>query len=237
MASLAGNRAQDPFGGGVPLALLTIAFTLFGFFPSFFANPLALDAWHLVHGVAATGWVLLVLVQASLIRVRNFALHRTIGWASVALFAVLLVSSLKLVQIMLSGASGMPIELARLLGFSDLATLPLMVGLYAAALLLRRDRHVHSRLVSGTLLVGIIPAAGRAFTAIPGIDGLRGALHPTYLLVLAVLALAIVADYPAGRLRWPFPLMFGWFALTYLGIYTLAEGDWFTGVAQGIGQL
>ena len=43
MASVAiGKRAQDPFGGGVPLALLTIAFTLFGFFPSFFANPLAL---------------------------------------------------------------------------------------------------------------------------------------------------------------------------------------------------
>lgn len=238
MASVAiGKRAQDPFGGGVPLALLTIAFTLFGFFPSFFANPLALDAWHLVHGIAATGWVALVLVQASLIRRRSFAMHRTLGWSSLALFAVLVVSSLKLVQIMLSGASGMPIELGRLLGFSDLVTLPLMIGLYAAALVLRSDRHVHSRLVSGTLLVGVIPAAGRAFAAIPWLEGLRGALHPTYLMVLAVLALAIWRDRQEGRLRWPFPLMFAWFAAAYAGVFWIAEGPWFTSVALAIGAL
>ncbi len=228
------NRADDPFGGGLPLAVLALLLTLVGFFPSF-ANPAELDAWHLVHGIAATGWIGLVIVQALLIRSRLFRAHRLLGWSSLALFAVLIVTSLKLVLIMLSGASGMPFAMACLLGFSDLATMPLFVFLYAVALLQRRDRHVHSRLVSGTLLVGMLPAAGRIFAfRIPVFGGLAGALHPTYLLVLTVIAVAIIIDRRRGKLRWPYPLMFIWFAAVYAALFPISGSQWFENFARSL---
>jgi hypothetical protein len=231
--ALPANRAQDPFGGGIPVALLAIAVTFAGFFPSFFSNPASLDALHLVHGVSSFGWLLLVLAQASLIRLRKFAWHRAIGWSSLALFAILVVTSWQMVGIMLSGASGMPFELAKLLAFSDLATLPLFVVLYAGALWMRRDRHVHSRLVSSTVLVGMIPALGRLLAGtIPALGGLAGALHLTYWLVLAILAVAIVADWRARRLRWPFPFGFAWFAMTYAVLFPLSASSWFDGIAR-----
>jgi hypothetical protein len=228
-----GNRAQDPFGGGIPIALLAIAVALVGFFPSFFSNPTSLDALHLVHGVSSFAWLLLVLVQASLIRARNYKLHRTLGWSSLALFVVLVATSWRMIGVMLSGASGMPFDLAKLLALSDLATLPLFIVFYGAALWLRRDRHVHSRLISATVLVGMIPALGRLFAqGIPALGGLSGALHPTYLAVLAVLAAAIWSDWRAGRLRWPFLLAFAWFALTYALLYPLAASAGFDRLAH-----
>lgn len=229
------NRAADPFGGGIALALFAALLTGAGFFRSFFSDPAALDGWHLLHGVVASGWVLLVLAQAGLIRARNYRVHRILGWSSLALFAVLVVTSLKLVVTMLAGQSGMPFELAKLLAFSDLATLPLLVLLYGAALALRRDRHVHSRLISGTLLVGMIPAGGRVFAQyFPMFGGLAGALHPTYLLVLALLCLAIVADWRKGALRWPFPLMLAWFALVYASLFAGSASHWFDQAARAI---
>jgi hypothetical protein len=230
--ALPANRVQDPFGGGIPIALFAIGVTFAGFFPSFFSNPLSLDALHLVHGVTSYAWLLLVLLQASLIRARRFSWHRTIGWSSLALFVVLVVTSWQLVGIMLSGASGMPFELAKLLALSDLATLPLFVVLYLGALWFRRDRHVHSRLISATVLVGTIPALGRLLAMVPAFGGLAGALHPTYLIVLAVLAIAMAADWRAGRLRWPFPLAFAWFAVTYATLYPLSATSWFDGVSR-----
>ncbi|MEO6041593.1 MAG: hypothetical protein ABIP41_06810 [Croceibacterium sp.] len=234
MATLPANRALDPFGGGIPVALLAIAVTFAGFYPSFFSNPASLDSLHLVHGVSSYAWLLLVLVQASLIRVRKLTWHRTIGWSSLALFAVLVVTSWQMVGIMLSGASGMPFDLAKVLAFSDLATLPLFVLLYAGALWLRRDRHVHSRLISATVLVGMIPALGRMLAMIPALGGLSGALHPTYAAVLAVLAVAIAADWRAGRLRWPFPFAFAWFASTYALLFPVSASSWFDGIASSI---
>jgi hypothetical protein len=234
MATLAVRpRAQDPFGGAIPIAMLAIAVAVAGFFPSFFSDPLSLDALHLVHGVSSFAWLLLVVVQAWLIRARNYALHRTLGWSSLALFVLLVATSWRMVGVMLSGASGMPFDLAKLLALSDLATLPLFVTFYGAALWLRRDRHVHSRLISSTVLVGTVPALGRLFAhTVPALGGLAGALHPTYLAVLAVLAAAIVSDWRSGRLRWPFPLAFAWFASTYAVLYPLAASPGFDAFAR-----
>ena len=64
--------------------------------------------------------------------------------------------------------------------------------------------------------------------------GLAGALHPTYLFVLALLAVAIFTDWRGRRLRWPFPFAFIWFALTYATLYPFAASDWFDGVARAL---
>jgi len=85
-------RAGDPFGGGIALALVAIAVTLVGFWATFFSQLSHVDAAHMLHGTASTGWLILVLAQATLIRYRQFKWHRVIGWSSLLLLAVLLAS-------------------------------------------------------------------------------------------------------------------------------------------------
>ena len=237
------NRAGDPFGGGIPMALAAITVTLFGFWRTFFSQLGNVDAAHMLHGASSTGWLVLVLAQAALIRAREFKWHRVLGWSSLLLFAVLLVTSWHMMALLLSGKGApMPFELAKLFVYSDVTALPLFIICYAGAIILRKDRHVHSRLVSTTLLAGLLPALARAFFGIfvlmgvvgMGMEGLILAMHPTYISVLIVLAIAIFVDWKKDRLRWPFPFAFVWFAIAYATLFPGMSSQWFNHVARAI---
>lgn len=227
------KRATDPFGGGIPMVLVALAMTGIGFWRTFFSKLGHVDAVHLLHGTIMTGWLVMVMVQATLIRNRKFKLHRTIGWASTALFVVMIVTSWQMIALMLSGKTGIPFQFAKPFAYSDLVTLPLLIILYVGAILLRKDRHVHSRLVSTTVLVAIVPAVARVFNLIwSGPVGLLFAMHPTYIFVLAILAIAIFTDWRNGRLRWPFPFAFAWIAITYASFFPGFSSQWFDHVAR-----
>jgi hypothetical protein len=230
------KRAADPFRGGIPIALVALAVTLIGFWRTFFSQLGHVDAAHMLHGAAATGWLVLILSQAALIRSREFKWHRVIGWCSLLLFTVLMVSSWHMMALLLSGkGSPMPFELAKLFVYSDVTALPLFIICYAGAILLRKDRHVHSRLVSTTVLAGLLPALARMFALIwPGIDGLIFSMHPTYIFVLAILAAAIFLDWKKDRLRWPFPFAFVWFAISYATLFSGTSSHWFDHLARAI---
>jgi hypothetical protein len=246
------NRARDPFGGGIPMALAAIAVTLLGFWRTFFSQLGNVDAAHMLHGALATGWLVLVLVQASLIGSRKFKWHRVLGWTSVPVFVLLVVTSCYMLVLMLSATGGMPIpfEMAKIFGYSDVTALPLLIIVYTGAILLRKDRHVHSRLISITLLAGLLPALARAFFGILVMMGMAGAvgmeevtagltlaMHPTYISVLLVLAIAIFIDWQKDRLRWPFPFAFVWVAINYATFFPGLNSQWFDRLAIAIGDL
>lgn len=246
------NRAKDPFGGGVPMALTAIAVTLLGFWRTFFSQLGNVDAAHLLHGMLSTGWLVLVLVQASLIGFRKFKWHRALGWTSVVVFVMLIVTSCHMLILMMSGTGPTPIpfEMAKIFGYSDVTALPLLIIAYAGAIILRKDRHVHSRLISVTLLAGLLPAAARLFFGVFAAFGMAGfasseemlagltlAMHPTYLFVMLVLAIAIVVDWKNNRLRWPFPLAFAWFGITYGTFFPGVESEWFDWLARAIATM
>jgi hypothetical protein len=246
------NRAGDPFGGGVPLALLAIAITLLGFWRTFFSQLGNVDFAHQLHGWLSTGWLVLVLVQASLIGFRKFKWHRVLGWSSVAVFTLLIITSCHMLTLMLAevGPLAQPFEMAKIFGYSDVTALPLLVIAYVAAIVLRKDRHVHSRLISVTLFAGLLPAAARMFFGILVVTGLAKvgtrdeilqgltlAIHPTYIFVLVVLGVAAIVDWRKGRLRWPFPFAFAWLAIVYATFFPCAHSQWFDYVARAIASL
>ena len=59
-------------------------------------------------------------------------------------------------------------------------------------------------------------------------------MHPSYLLDLAVLAVAIVIDWRNARLRWPLPLAFAWFAMAYATLFPAWHSQWFDTLAKAI---
>jgi hypothetical protein len=230
------KKASDPFGGAIPMVLVALAMTGIGFWRTFFSKLGHVDAVHMMHGVVMTGWLVLVMTQALLIRNRKFKLHRVIGWGSTVLFAVMIVTSWYMVALMLSGKTGLPFAFAKPFAYSDLVTLPLLIILYSAAILLRKDRHVHSRLVTTTVLVAFVPAVARVFNLIwTGPVGLLFAMHPTYIFVLAILGIAIFADWRNKRLRWPLPFAFVWFAVVYASFFPGFASQWFDHVARAVG--
>jgi hypothetical protein len=252
------NRA-DSFVGGLPLAVVAILVTLGGFWPTFFSRLDEVDAAHMLHGMLATGWLVLVLVQASLIGIRKPRWHRVLGWLSLPWFVLLVVTSCHMIILMMSATGGLPIpfEQAKIFGFSDVTALPLLIIAYVGAIILRKDRHVHSRLMSITLLAGLLPAVARFFywimvamglarvESVVGLDGLTEvrleglalAMHPTFVFVLLALAIAIFFDWKNSRLRWPFLFAFAWLAINYATFFPGMSSQWFDSVARAIAAL
>ena len=81
---------------------IAIAVTVFaGFARSFFLRPLFADFaahqtppefWFYAHGAIFTAWVVLFLLQASLISTGNETIHRKLGLAALALIPMMVIS-------------------------------------------------------------------------------------------------------------------------------------------------
>lgn len=81
------------------MAVSMAAVVFLGFLPTFFFRPWFPDAAEfaapepifLIHGILFAGWMVLLIIQASLIRLNQVHLHRTFGVAGAVLAAVIVV--------------------------------------------------------------------------------------------------------------------------------------------------
>ena len=213
-----------------------LAVTLIGFWPSFFSNPAGLDAAHVIHGSVATLWMGMLILQSWLISHRHYRPHRWIGRASLAVVPVLVVSGLMMVRAMLSDPRGLPNDLRLTLAYLDVTSLTLFVALYVCALVWRKTRVLHSRLMGSTVLVAVIPALGRVFAIhVPAIKGLAGALDPSFWVVEAVLVGLILHDLRRKLTPPPYFVVLGVFAAIQLTMFHAPRMEPFLHLARALG--
>lgn len=143
--------------------LITIAMTalaFIGFGPSYYLKvPFGsrpLNSLLHIHGAACTAWLMLVLLQAVLIRGRQIALHRTLGMAGVATAAVIVVSGMMAVFDKPNAT-----VTARAMAFLAIQSLVLFAGFVAAAIHYRGDSATHKRLIAIATIFLLPPAIGR----------------------------------------------------------------------------
>ena len=181
------RAARDAF---YPLmALVIAAFAAAGFVPSYTASlaPPGLPWWVHLHGAVMTGWLLLFITQSWLVRARNLALHRTLGYASIAL--VMLMVPLAVATDIMSVKRGAvpPIFTPAALVAIDWVDLATFVSLYVAAIVLRRRSDWHKRLLLSATVLLSVPGIGRigVLHLLPFSDALTGAVLVLFLLALA----------------------------------------------------
>lgn len=227
-----------PFGGSIPIAVIGVVATFVGFAPTFFLRLSDVSTVHLVHGWTMTAWILLVLVQSLLIRSQQYSVHRILGWSSLALFVAMVLTSLQVMVIMLSGKSGLPFEAAKFFGYSDVIDMPLLLLSFGGAIYWRKNRHLHSRLMAITVLTSIVPALARMFNILiwRTLEGLYLSMHPTYWLILSTLGTFAFIDWKNNRLRWPLPLAFVWFSGLYASQWAVMNAQWYDSLAKWLGS-
>ena len=145
------------------MTLLYLAIALIGFSTTFFI-PLARGTFRApavvhVHGALLFGWLLLLIVQASLVQGRRFPTHRQVGVAGVALCAAIVVSGV------LVGLHATRRDLAA--GSDDfvlgqLTNIVIEMALFgllvAAAIAMRRDGESHKRSLMLATVSALAPA-------------------------------------------------------------------------------
>lgn len=190
VAGRAAERRRDHrFFTGMAVAAAVIAFI--GFAPSYYLRTFTGEAplrtlVHL-HGMAATGWMLLFVAQTSLVSAGRTDLHRRLGPAGVlaaTLFVLLgYVTAVTAARLGVTPPGGPPplaflaVPLAALLSFAVLAGLGLAQ---------RHDRETHKRLMLLATIAILPPAFARMWWL--GGGGPLVANGGTALLVLTCLA-------------------------------------------------
>jgi hypothetical protein len=182
------------------LAVIMAITVLVGFGPTYYlrsyfgATPSVTGATSLspltqVHGALFTAWVLLFVLQTALIAQRHVAIHRRVGVAGIVLAAAMvIVGTVTAVAGAARGGApdGVPATVFLIVPLTDMV---LFAGFVTAAVLQRRNREAHKRLMLLAYVSIIVAAVAR----LPGVI----TLGPAGFFALAFLfaVIGMVYDY------------------------------------------
>ncbi|HEV2701745.1 MAG TPA: hypothetical protein VGV09_08950 [Steroidobacteraceae bacterium] len=186
-------------------SIFLLAIVLIGFSRTLFLRPLfqvpAMPWYVYVHGSVMAAWIVLLVVQASLVAAHRTDLHRRLGMLGAMLaVAVLGLSVFLTVEIpanfavtgglATTGGPTLPLPDARQIFWGNLAAMTLFPILVAIALWQRRRPEVHKRLLLLASMAMIGPAAGR-IAEFPALAGAAPSA-PINTWVLALVVVLIV---------------------------------------------
>lgn len=183
------------FYTGMGMAIAAITFS--GFAQSFYlsrwldapANSATVTTLLAIHGAAFTGWVLLMVVQPTLIAMKNRKLHRKLGYAGAVLAALIVVlGNLAAIAAMDGGFIGFGDPHAfYAIPFFDINSFAVVVAL---AIIWRNRAETHKRLI----LLANVAILSAAVARIP-VASLQAGAPFTFILLPGLIILAgIVYD-------------------------------------------
>ncbi len=169
------------------MAVLTALIVAAGFGPSYAQAIKGLPVWVHIHGALMTVWIALFAAQAWLAGRRSLALHRRLGWLSTGLVAAIVPLGLATSMLAVARHATPPFFTDAQMLSADLVDILVFAGLFAAAVVLRRQADWHKRLLLCATVLLTWPALGR-MTAMAGLS--LNLVIPAATLILFVVALA-----------------------------------------------
>jgi hypothetical protein len=163
-----------------------------------------------LHAIVFSAWVALFLVQTLLVASRRVQVHRTLGYASIALAATMIVVGMRTAIESARRGAAPPGADALTFLVVPLFDIVLFTGFVSAALLKRRDKEAHKRLMvlayvsiitaAIARMPGILPLGPLAFFSLSflfAIAGIvydwrsRGRVHRVYAWGATIIAISV----------------------------------------------
>lgn len=201
-ASVARPARIDPikirervFFSGIAIALAVTVFA--GFAPTYYLHALVesdvvLTPSLMLHGAVFSAWMVLLVVQTSLIAASQVRLHRKLGIAGAAIaVAMVVLGAYVAISRTRSGLFANPAGIPPLAFMAvPLATVVVFPALVGSALLFRRRADIHKRLMLIATLEVVTAAIARLPFVVPW--GPAGFFGVTDLFLLAIVAYDLV---------------------------------------------
>lgn len=217
-------------------ALFAITFAIF--WPTFFSALVRIDPPIIVHGISATLWSVLTVVQAILIKTGRRRPHRLLGYSSLALGCVLVLSGIQMVRQMVfrEGVDGLGERFLTLkIAYIDMTALALF-GLFLTTAIMaarKRDIALHLRSVACTAILPLDAVFERVFKYwMPHlVPDWTTAVYASTITLIVLTGGLCLGEWRYGRQRWPFALLFGYYLFNLVTIDAVARSEWMRIVA------
>lgn len=216
------------------LALMVI---LIGFFPSYFSRLSATDGAHHIHGISATLWMILLIVQPWLYRSGRMKWHRILGRSTFVLVPLIFFSGLNMIYLMLENQEHYPPLIPYQLAFIDFTVLPLFTLFYLLAIINRNNIHLHARYMVCTIIGPLIPALTRMLFMIPFIDDFTKSLNVSYVIMELVLVILLIDDKRTGKIHFPYMLALVVFLIDHLLMNIAYQWAWWRSMMDSFAGL
>lgn len=188
------------------IALLLIL--IGGFWKSYFSvlDSNISPAQHF-HGISMLLWVLLLILQSGLVRVRNMKLHRTTGKISYLLAPLIICSGSLVVLDNLAKRDDPFTQGALNIFWFGIFLVLLFALLYGLAIYYRKNMQLHARFMISTALVFLVPGLGRLFGALSkSLDVWMPDFFETMLIAWSIGIVLLLMDRKTGQFRAPFAI-------------------------------
>ena len=216
---------------------LAFAVMVVGFWTSFFMKLGSTRFGHLVHGISATLWMLVPIVQAWLISRERYEWHRRLGKFSLLLVPIVVVSGFYVVRLMILRD---PVLTPLSAKFALLDTLTMIFFVTVIVLAIRNIRRGnverHSQYMACSVLVVLEPAIERVlFYLVPGVGDFETALMLAMISVEAIVAVVIFVSWrKSGRLPRPYLALLAFLFVTHSLLGFAGASSDFHRIVQGL---
>jgi hypothetical protein len=199
--------AKSKFYSNAYLWMIAVfGITIIGFIPSYFAKLREIDISHHLHGITATLWLILVIVQPALYRFNNLKLHRMLGWFSIVLALSVVLGGFLMMQIMMKNKGGYGTEdIEYYIGIFDAAILLPFVLFFVLGLTYRKNIQLHARYMVSTAIFPLIAPTSRILDKY-GITSWEGFMTGSLIINEMIFIALIINDRINGKFRLPYLL-------------------------------
>ena len=167
------------------LGLLVVAI---GFSKTYFTQLDEFSFPYHLHGISASLWMILLIVQPFLFQKGLLKAHRVLGWSSLLLVPTIVIAGIIMMRLMIQGQANYPPNVVYQLAFIDAFTLLGFTILYLLALYFRKNLKLHARFMVTTIFGPLVPALTRMFIFNLGLaSNFNEGLTYSYLLIELVL--------------------------------------------------
>ncbi|TAF30660.1 MAG: hypothetical protein EAZ67_13915 [Cytophagales bacterium] len=182
---------------------LALIVMIIGFFPSYFGKLEETNGKNHFHGITATLWMLLLIIQPLLYRIGKMQWHRRIGRVSFILVPLVVLSGFNMVHTMLNSGKYPP-NIPYQIAFIDFILLPAFSIFYLLAIYNRKQIEYHARYMVCTVMLPLIAGLLRLGFRFSFINSFSKALNFSFILIEIILLLLVFDDKRLGKIRPPY---------------------------------
>lgn len=218
--------------------VLLLIIIVAGFWPSYFAQLGGAGLHHHLHAVPMLAWVLLLIVQAWLIRSRRRPLHRKLGRFSLVLAPLVFVAGIHVVGVDIAKRD-LPYGTHDLgIFWFGLFLAFAYVLFYVLAIRHRRNLPLHQRWMAATALVFLIPGLGRLSGNLGQATGLPTPDFGQTLWVPLIFSLILILrEWRAGHIYNPWPVFAVLWTINIWAFNEIYRLDFFRSFAHWMASL
>lgn len=222
------------YGNAYIYLAISLVIIAIGFSNSYFGKLNELSAAYHVHGISATLWMVLLIVQPYLYKIGKINIHRKLGWISVVLIPTIIVGGIIMTQLMIQGQDRYPPGAVYQLAFIDYCTLLAFAVLYILAIVHRKNLKLHARYMVATIFGPLLPALTRVFFVFGLASSFNEALTYSYIITELVLLVIIWKERKTKEVKityLPFLIFLG---IQHLLMYYTADWNWWVELMDGL---